>query len=297
MYQKYPTSHAVLCGEIAHCAASPAYKRQSLAAALRHAQQAIQFAPDYLLARFNLAYLTLEAGDTRQAEKLLQDVAERLDGRVGKADNAWQLQGATFPRRFDWFDTALEWAYGECAPGSEAWHTRLRALLTCRVHLTLAEIAFGRGQYGDSVRHAERATSAMPTLGEARHAYACALRALGRVEDAIAEYRQTLKSTPFHISARDELARLYLDVERAGDALALLDEWLAILDGCPVYANLRPGAEQLRRQAQQQIAQRSRRAKRSERGSIKRLLALPDWNRVGGMAADCTRLCPVLTRL
>ena len=277
--------HAVLCGETAHCAASPAYKRQSHAAALRHAQQAIQSAPDYLLARFNLAYLTFAAGDARQAETLLGDVAQRLHVDTGQENEAWQLHGPTFPRRFDWFDTALEWTYGEFAPGSMAWQTRIRALLTCRVHLTLAEFAYGRGQYGDSARHAERAAAAMPTLGETRYAHACALRALGRVEEAITAYRQTLQAAPFNATARDELARLLLDVERAPDALALLDEWLAILDGCPVYASLRPGAESLRRLAQQQSNQR-RQAKPQAEGTgrdgpahIKRLLALPDWNR------------------
>jgi tetratricopeptide (TPR) repeat protein len=308
--------HAVLCGETAHYAASPAYRRQCFAAALRHIQRVIQITPDYVLARFNLAYLTLAAGDIRQAETLLQDVAQRLD-TAGNENNKStiemnrQLHGPTFPRRFDWFDTALEWVYGEFPPGSEAWHTRIRALLTCRVHLTLAETTYRRGQYGDSVRHAERATAAMPMLGEAHYAYACALRAIGRVEDAIAAYRQTLKSMPFNVSARDELARLYLDVERTGDALALLDEWLAILDGCPVYADLRPGADQLRRQAQKQNkqSQQSRQqtieaGKQSQNGGIKRLLALPDWNRasdwqpiVRAFAQACAPSDPVVLLL
>ncbi len=275
--------HAVLCGELAHCAASPAYKRQCAQAALRHARQAVHHAPDWLTARCNLAYLTLSAGNVAEAETLLRDAAARLDAALNLdgagtgtenvpvlevtaspsvvSDAIPCLDGPTFPRRFDWFDVASERLHGECALDSPEGRARMLALLSGRVHLTLAELAYGRGQFALSADHAERAARALPTIGEAQYALALALRAQGRSKEAVAAYRHTLALAPFHIAARDELGVLLLDTERAGEAVQSLDDWLAILNGCPVYADRRAHAELLRRQAiKQQREQQTRRA-------------------------------------
>ncbi len=330
--------HAVLCGEIAHCAASPAYKRQCAQASLRHARRAVHHAPDWLTARCNLAYLTLAAGNVAEGETLLRDAAARLDaassldaagtgtenvpvsssspgvhraaeGQSVFADARPCLDGPTFPRRFDWFDVAWERLHGECAPDSPEGRARMLGLLTGRVHLTLAELAYGRGQFALSADHAHRAACALPAIGEAQYAFALALRAQGRAKEATAAYRRTLALAPFHIAARDELARLLLDTERAGEAIQSLDDWLAILNGCPVYADQRPKSELLRRQAhrQQQQEQQARQAGANASATggnttqeaaqeahpqaahsdtlqhsvlrEQRLLALPDWNK------------------
>ncbi len=314
---------SVLAGEMARCAVSPQYGRQKLQAAIGLARQLAQEEPEYVLARLNLAYLYFAGGRTEEGENTLREVQEQLQaesqsGGTQKVHSSllpinyqlstinylatWQLQGVVFPRCFQWFDVALERIYGEHAPESEAWRSEMQALLTCRVHLTLAEITFARGQFADSARHAEIAVAEMPALGEAHNALACALRALGRVEEALAAYRSTLTASPFHVQAREESARLCLDVERANDALTGLDEWLAILNGCPVYAPLIPATQTLRRQAQALQRQQgdvtsprqampqaeegpqAEEAPQQQAGvsspvAIKRLLALPDWNR------------------
>ncbi len=231
-----------------------------------------QTEPEYLLARVNLAYLYLAAGYAAEGEKSLREIEERLQARL----ESWQMQGVIFPRCFQWFDVALERIYGEHAPASETWRSEMQSLLTVRVHLTLAEITLARGQFAASARYAETAMGEMPLLGEARYARACALRALGQIEDAIAAYQETLACAPFHIEAREALARLCLDAERSAQALNGLEEWLAILNGCPVYANLIPATQTLRRQAQAMLRQQAN-ATPSNNG-VKRLLALPDWN-------------------
>ena len=264
---------AVLAGEMARCAAAPNYARQRVQRAIGLARQVIQQEPDYALARLNLAYLYLAAGHASEGEKILREVAENLATLL----EAWQMQGVSFPRSFQWFDVALERVYGEHAPGSDAWREQIQALLTCRVQLTLAEITLARGQFAESARHAALVANTMPILGEAHYAHACALRALGRVEDAIAAYQETLACAPFHVEAREGLARLCLDTERAGQALSGLDEWLLILNGCPVYANLIPATQTLRRQAQAMARQQAHTS--ASENSIEKFLALPDWNR------------------
>ena len=287
-----------LAGEMARCAASPDYARQCIQRAIALARQVTQTQPEYLTARMNLAYLCFAAGYAAEGEKSLREVEERLQARLA----SWQMRGVVFPRCFQWFDVALERIYGEHAPESETWRSEMQSLLTCRVHLSLAEITLGRGQFMESARHAETASGEMPRLGEAQYARACAFRALGRVDDAIAAYQETLDCAPFHIEAREALARLCLDAERAGQALSGLEAWLAILNGCPVYANLIPATQTLRRQAQAMLRQQAN-ATPANNG-VKRLLALPDWNRrqewqtlVQAFARACAPEAPVLLML
>ena len=291
--------HAVLCGEMAHCAAAPGYKRKRMQASLSYARQAVQRAPGHLGAQFNLATLTLAVGNTGEAETLLRELATRLEGEAENFDNsatttdmdasaneAWRGLGEPmFPRRFNWFDVAWEWLHGELSPNSLQGRQQFAALLAGRAHLTLAEIAHGRGQYTLSALRAEQATHRLPGIGEAQYALATALRAQGRSSEAVAAYRRALALAPFHVAARDELARLLLDTQRAGEAVEALNAWLAILNGCPIYAELRPAVELLHRQAQRQ-AQQERQAgqngasgQNGQGGREKRLLALPDWRR------------------
>ena len=292
--------HAVLCGEIAHCAVAPDYKRQMAQSSLRHARRAVACAPDALLPRFNLAYLTLAAGNIAEAETLLCEATGQLDALInrnatgeeadtdtrsadfneGKNENengnekAFEgLDGPLYPHCFDWFNVAVERLFGEYAACSPQERRGMLALLTARAHLTLAEIAYARGRFAPSADHAARACRAVPTIGEAQYALALAQRAQGRVEPAVAAYRRTLALQPFHSVAREELAQLLLDAERPEEAEAALDDWLAILKGCPVYADCRPLAYALRRQARQQQNGAGESA-----GREKRLLALPDWS-------------------
>ena len=252
----------------------PRYARQCMQRAIGLARQELQAEPNYVLARLNLAYLHFTAGQAAEGEKELRTVAEHLAAPL----EAWQMQGVMFPRNFQWFDVILERIYGEHAPESATWRAEMQPLLACRVHLSLAEITLACGQFTESARHAETAVQTMPHIGETHYARARALHALGQIDEALTAYRQTLAFAPFHVEAREQLARLCLDAERASQALGELEDWLAILNGCPVYANLIPATQTLRRQAQAMLRRETGAGVAGENG-VRRLLALPDWNR------------------
>src|SRR5262249_25837745 len=94
------------------------------------------------------------------------------------------------------------------------------------------------------------------------------------VEEALDAYLHALHESPFLFEARDEMARLALDTARPEDALPLLDDWIVIAAGCPVYASTQSGFEALLTQAQQM-----RRQKSPENGpALRRFLAFPEWD-------------------
>ena len=213
--------HAVLWGEMAQCTLPGDIKHQNLQSALRYAEQAVQQAPHFLIARFNLAYLLQAAENHSRAESLLQQLARDLNAMEQAGETAQapdpqqsfrQILGPTFPRRFHWLDVAIEWAYGQYGPGSQELRHAVQAILRCQIHLTLFEIAYARGEYAQSTRYAAVAAAAMPTLGEAHYALACSLRAAGRTDDSLAAYRQTVVLLPFYMTAYEELIRLCLDI-------------------------------------------------------------------------------------
>src|SRR5579884_276945 len=260
---------AVLYGEWANCLPPSPEREARLQQAIASAQRALEIAPNYLLARANLGFLYLVWGRAAEGEAALRDVAGALETENVEAA---QLRGVYFPRRFETFDVEAERIWGQFTPGTPAWRDKFKTLLAWRVHTALAETAYARGDFLLSLRHAGQAAACRPELGETQYLLARALRACGQVEEAVAAYRRALEEAPFLLTAWEELAQLLLDLARADEALALLEEWAALLEGCPIYAPVRAACNRLRYQAKQLARQATAPAP-----PLTRLLAFPNW--------------------
>ena len=237
--------------------------------AIEQAERELCADPDHVLTRCNLAFLHLANGDVPKGMAALEDAAGRL--AAPDLQNA-QLAGVAFPRRYEAFLAGVERVWAEHAPSSDTWREKMRGLLLARVSMTLAEIYFANGRYRESANASSQAVEAWPESGEAHLVSARALRAWGRADDAVDAYRSTIARAPFQQDAWNELARLLLDLQRPGEAIALLDEWAAILRACPIYDTLRPSCEALRREANALARQPF-----APPVPITRLLAFPDW--------------------
>jgi tetratricopeptide (TPR) repeat protein len=263
---------ACLAGEVASALPNAAQRGPIFAQAVAYARRALELQPDYIAARLNLAHLLLAMQRPGVTEELAAAVA------LLQAENlrAEQLRGPYFPRRFEAFDVELERLWGATRPESAEWIAGLRSLLLWRTWLELSDIGFEQQSYADAARFAVAAVELRPEIGGSHYRLARALRALGQREQAEAAYRRTLAESPFLFEAWEERACLLLEAERPADALAVLDELLTILDGCPVYADIRPGFERLRAQARSQL-RRQQAAAAAPPPRLLRLLAFPNW--------------------
>ena len=247
-------------------------RNAKFSAAIAQAQRALKLAPNYLMARSNLGFLCLEAGRIAEGEATLHEVAKRLTMPEVTAE---ELRGVYFPRRFETFDVNVERIWNETEVGGEEWRNGVQGLLLWRVLVTLGEQALTNGRLHEALDCAKWAEAQMPQASMTQFLLGRTHHAVGQVDAAILAYRRTLERDPFLLAALGELAQLYLDLPRPQEALALLDEWAAILDGCPFYAPTRPDFDQLHERARQMAAQ----PVASATPGATHVLAFPDWRR------------------
>jgi len=282
-------ARACLLAEWAGGLQDQAERQRCLLGAREYAARACHMQPDYVVAWINLAYIHLALGDLNQAEAELGEAVSLLDDEDLRAE---QLRGPYYPRRFDAFSVELERVWGttipfldsgfsvlDCPhPGSKSenpespvWVEAMRSLLLWRAWETLSDLAFARGRNADAVDFAAEAVARRPDIGTTRYRLARALRAVGRSQEAEAEYRRALEDAPFCHEMWFERAELLRDLRQYDQCQAFLEEIFALLDGCPFYDWLRAHLETL------WASLASERARAPLDGRL-RLLALPDWN-------------------
>ncbi len=261
---------ATVEGEWAVHLSDPAARRTRLTGAITLAQRAARRDPDNLINAANLGLLCLAAGRDAEGGAQLRSLTARLKSGPAAPE---QLAGVLFPRGFTRSDVALEAAWTTHLPGSPEWARAMQSVLIARMQGLLAERAYAAGDYPASHDAARASVAEQPDQSELWLALARASRALGRADEALAAYAETARLSPFRVEARQEAARLAMDLGRPVSALALIEEWLAILAGTPFYRASLPRFEALREEARALQAALAR-----PTAPITRLLALPDWS-------------------
>src|SRR5262249_49506366 len=147
----------------------------------------------YAAARLNLAHIYLAASDRAAAEAELDAVIALLEAEAVAAD---QLLGPYFPREFGAHDVALEDAWTAHVPGSAEWTEQMRRILLWRAREQKSRLAYDQNRFAEAADHARAAVTLAPHIGATRHRLAVALRALGRWQEATAEYRRTWTDAP-----------------------------------------------------------------------------------------------------
>lgn len=106
-------------------------------------------------------------------------------------------------------------------------------------HNARVTVLLGEGRIDEARDAAARAVELGPGLAESYSARASVAHAGGALEAALADYRRALELDPAFDDARVALAGLYLDLQRDGDARAVLDGADGRLAGDPRAAYLR----------------------------------------------------------
>jgi tetratricopeptide (TPR) repeat protein len=263
---------AALTGECARAVSDTGQRDALLKTARAHAERAVKLAADFPIGRFNLANLQTELGLRLAGETTLRHALQQFTACTPQHE---LLRGVAFPRTFTYFDVTRERIWNTHRPGSPEWAAAMRELYLAQIHLKLALLAYRREDWAAATEQAGNALRYAPDMDEAVLARARALRAQGRITEAVASYRRTLELMPFIVPAWEELANLYADSGNVGEAVVLLEEWLAITAAFPMYAELRPHLVQMRDQARRQAQQGAP----PPAPGITRLLACPDWHR------------------
>lgn len=239
-----------------------------LASASACARQAIARSPGHLAPYFTLLHCASLAGRAEEAAGLVEQLIDRLEDRPARPE---ELQGVLLPRNFDGLTAALERARAERGEGSDGWAEDTAALLLSYLYRRSAETAFRACRFREAATRSAQALECRPALPGAAVLHAMALQALGQIAEACAAYRYTLRETPFDFGARQAFVRLLLDADRAGEAREPLDDWKAILDACPGYAELQPAWQSLQCEMERRLIQTD------HSPPVQRLLAFPDW--------------------
>jgi tetratricopeptide (TPR) repeat protein len=249
-------------------------------------RRAMQADPSDPLARVNLGYVLLEAGDASQAvEALLQAIALAA-GRSEAAADAHFLLGR-----------ARE-ALGQRAPAIAS----LRAALSARPVFSeasqeLVRLLIAAGHAQEAVAVAHQSARAVPTAG-ALMLLAQALHAARRPEEALATLDSILLSEPDHLGALESRGNVLLESGRAQEALAMFERLMAAHGRQPVaLANASAALLRLGRPAQALgLADEALRAQPQHRESLhNKVRALLDLLRVDEalqLSLQATRLYP-----
>jgi tetratricopeptide (TPR) repeat protein len=259
--------NALACAQADSAFAMPegsALRDSGLRSALESVSRALEMRPGYLAAEFNRAHFLLALGDRPGATDSLRRTVIRL--RAGQVRDR-QLHGP-YPSRFDSFRTELEQVFASFPVGSEIWSGAMRSLLLWRSAEMLSDLAYERGDMGESLAWARTAVRARPDIGTTRHRLARALCATGNLIDAEIEYRHALADVGLYPQLWTELARLLIRTRQVAACRSLLDDVSATLDGCPVYYWYRPELTRLRSDLEAL----------GDADRPLRLLAFPNWH-------------------
>ncbi len=259
-------SFRAIAGQIT---SSPTDKSRLWNEAIPYFQQAIQLNPENTLAHANLGLLLLMGGAEEEGAQRVEESIRRLQSESFTAE---AVEGAMFPRLYDYSLVTMERVHGKYLPDSAEWRSAFAPLLISRLALALAETAYRQADYRKAIERARLAVENTPENPSACYQAARALRAYGYADEAIAHYQKQVVLAPFDMQGWEELAQLYSDLSRPEEAITLLDELLSILQGSPFYADRRLKAQRLRQQAVVQARQGNGMA------GLACFAAFPDWN-------------------
>ncbi len=229
---------------------------------------ALKIEPNYFAAQWNLGYLYHAFG---KAEEGNSELLKALDILNSPTFDPSQLRGVLFPHRFERFDLEAQCIWGRYAAGTREWSDEMRRICKGKIYFTRAQSAYIHGEFSESVHFANEAVFAISDWGEAHYLLACSHRELGNNQDAHNAFKRAISACPFMFDAWKEDAQLLMDLGRAGEAATILDELLAILNGCPFYAYVLPEIET-------KLFQAKLKATRQAAKTPVRMLALPNWN-------------------
>ncbi len=229
---------------------------------------ALSVEPDYAAAQYNLGFLYHAYGFSVDGDLVLAEVLKRLDAEDFSAD---QLRGVIFPHRFERFDMEMEKVWGTFKKGTLEWGKAMKNIFKAHIFHTFACSALDRKSYHDAIEYSLEALKLVQDWGEAHYILACAHRSLVQIQEAHNSYKRVITCSPFHFAARQEDAQMLLDIGRAEEAATILDDLLAILNGCPFYDYLTQTVETKLFQAKMRAS--------IERTQVPiRMLAMPNWN-------------------
>ncbi len=252
-------------------ALQPPYREGCFLEAAALIQQGLFAEPDQVSALTNLGSLSLALQRREEAEAAFQAALSLLESPLLAAR---QLRGLVYSPLYDTFDVERERLWLDHAPGSEAWIEKTRTALAHRIHATLGEAAFAAQEFEKAEAHLRRAAEYRPRSGSTAYGLASALRALRRPHEALEAYERAIENSPFLFGAWQDRASLLLEEERAAEAAELLNEFLTILEACPIYAEAHAYFTDLR----DKIAPAAQKQAATQDSRITRLIALPDWD-------------------
>jgi protein O-GlcNAc transferase len=176
-------------------------------------RRAIELAPDYTAALYNLALLMRESGAAGEAERLFARV---LEIEPGDADAALHLGSLL--------------AMG--ARTSEAADVFRRALASAPAHvgllMSLAGIAKALGARDEAASCYMRALQSNPDLAEAHNDVANLLQDEGRLDEAALHYREAIRCAPDYAPALANLGCVLIRRNQGDEAAACFREALAL---------------------------------------------------------------------
>lgn len=227
-------------------------KRNALLQAAHHAcEAAVALAPAHASALLNLAHIHLAQGDTREAVLTLG----RLLGALHRPDlEPVHLSGPYVRKSFDLFAIEVERIWAHHRALTAEWAAEMRFLLAWRAWEILSDLAYENGNTSESVRFASEALALRPHFAMTRYRLATGLRALGRLEEAEAEYRRALDDGPLSVPVWHELAEVLYQQGKDAECVEFVDDILAILDGCPPLQGARARLEELALRARERQA-------------------------------------------
>ncbi len=246
-------------------------RAEAWSAALQQWRTAAEQKPSCASARLNLASILIETGHATEAELQARTALNLLSSTdadaIAPGALYWPLRFAAFGVEYDRIEISH-------IQGSPRWFAALRALLRWRACELLADLTFTAERFAASAEYAEMAAAIMPHIAATQYRKGRALNALGRMEDAVAGYRAALAVNPFLAEARRALAEALVDISLSADALAEIEDWEAVIGGCPAYRSQLPDCGRLRTLAENRL-----RATARESDSVRRILAFPNWRR------------------
>ncbi len=196
-------------------------------------------APEVWRVRAKLERLAEEARVAEVSPQLLHVLADRLDVLGGDAVPLLRAAQQRYPTDF-WLNFLLgtylrrQVTKGvEEEVGAEEAVGFLRAALVVRpesfaVHINLGIALKAKGRVNDAIAHYERALQINPNAAQAHNNFGAALNAKGRVDDAIARYERALQIDPNYALAHTNLGAALYHTGRVDDAIAHFERALQI---------------------------------------------------------------------
>ena len=249
-------------------------RAQAWTEAIQHWRIAVEIEPNDAASHLNLSSLYMENAAPASAEAHARTALDLLSG----ANPPAIAPGALFwPCRYTSFGVEYDRIEISNGHNSDKWAAQMRDLLIWRACELLTDLAFAADRFANSLDYAREAVARMPHIAATQFRLGRALNALGNLDEAVPAYKAALGINPFLGEARSALAQALIDSGRPSAALAVLEDWSAIINGCPAYSHELNVCDRLR-----VLAQSAVRSGTPGPPEHKRALAFPDWRLPAG---------------